>query len=176
MKKLFAILLLISFSVQIWGYHLYYKIQQRQVKNEVRSRLRNQEGDENAARFVFNTSLGEDKALDWEEDHEFRYNGTLYDVIEKKSVDGKLYIRCISDERETTLVNSYKGMLKDDFGNDSHKMPSPLKKLFSALFENITIADPVVFPDNKTLSFSLYDSPLLTVSQEVITPPPQSAS
>lgn len=176
MKKLFAILLLVSFSVQIWGYHLYYKVQQQQIRNEVRSRLRNQQEEETTIKFVFNLSLNEDKALQWEEDHEFSYNGTMYDVIEKKTIGEKLYIRCISDGTETSLVNSYKGMLKDDFSGNANKRTSPLKKLFSALFEEMTFADPVVFPGNISLSCFSYKSFLLTAPTEVLTPPPQSAS
>jgi hypothetical protein len=49
----------------------------------------------------------EAKQVYWEDENEFRYNNEMYDVVEKQ-VQGKLIVvRCIQDEKETSLLNEY---------------------------------------------------------------------
>lgn len=176
MKKLIAIVLLLCISVQIWGYHLYFTFQRAFVKSEVKAMLRNKPDEASTTKFAFNTGNKEDRQLMWEDEHEFRYNGEMYDVIEKRTVDGVLQIRCISDKAETALVQHYKGLLNDDFSNAPQKKMNSLKKIFSALFEKITLDEAPVYPGTNSLSFRVYKSILSPVHREVPTPPPLSFS
>src|SRR5690349_3355175 len=45
--------------------------------------------------------------LNWEEDNEFSYEGDMYDVAEKKVIDGKMHLLCIPDKKESKLLQQY---------------------------------------------------------------------
>lgn len=71
--------------------------------------------------------------LDWEEDHEFRYKGTMYDIVKIKTVcETSTIYYCIKDNEETKLFAQLdeevdKRMNADRNGSDS------LKNLFKLL-------------------------------------------
>jgi len=46
--------------------------------------------------------------LVWEEENEFRFKGEMYDVVEKRVVNGKILLLCIPDKKETQLLYEYK--------------------------------------------------------------------
>jgi hypothetical protein len=71
----------------------------------------------------------EAKQVYWEDENEFRYNNEMYDVVEKQ-VQGKLIvIRCIQDEKETSLLNEYQKSRKHNPDN------STIVQLITAQFD-----------------------------------------
>ena len=56
--------------------------------------------------FEFNLIDGTpaDPSFEWEEEDEFRYRGSIFDVIEKKISGNKLKIRCIDDKDEASVI------------------------------------------------------------------------
>jgi hypothetical protein len=59
----------------------------------------------------------ESKQVYWENENEFRYNGEMYDVIEKKIKGNQIVIRCIPDKKETALLNEYQKNNKSNSSN-----------------------------------------------------------
>ncbi|MDQ3277146.1 MAG: hypothetical protein M3Q06_02395 [Bacteroidota bacterium] len=93
------------------------------------------------------------QALQWEEENEFQWRGCMYDVIEKKVVDGKTIITCISDKEEDRLLNEYREntahrnradgpllkMLPDYFLPDKGVLLLPLFRLaITTFFEHVS--------------------------------------
>jgi hypothetical protein len=128
--------------------------------------------EDRADHFVF-TALEAATLLQWEGDDEFRFQGEMYDLIDQKVENGKVYIRCISDKKETSLVKNYRKMSSDDFGGSSKKRASLLLKLIATFYT------PAVNPCMETrslpgkISWAAYQSSLASNIPEILTPPPQ---
>lgn len=132
---------------------------------------RNQEGVE---QFAFLPEKdGSINGLQWENKNEFRLNGQMYDVVEKRIENGRVIISCINDKREAALIKDYENARKDDFGSSSSKRPMTFLKLMTSLF---TI--PIIVEPGKPLIGNSYPSAynkmfIPSRSIEVLSPPPQ---
>jgi hypothetical protein len=174
LKKIFAILLLASFSVQLTGYHLYFHFMQQDIKSTVKKKIRSNIETKITEQFVFSLSeTNAGKLPQWEGDDEFRLNGEMYDVVDKKVENGEMIITCISDKKETELINNYKDVAGKDFGGSSKKRAALILKLvntFYAIVENTV--NNIHSPSAKT-GFVNNKYPLSFSTIEVLTPPPQ---
>jgi len=130
--------------------------------------------DEETEQFEFSLS---DKAavekIEWEGNDEFRFNGIMYDIVEKKIENGKLTIRCITDKKETELIKKYQDITKNNHGNSSKNKSRILQQLIGGLY-----TFPVNIPDAKIFSseqhhFLKYIPAISSFSCDVITPPPR---
>ena len=146
----------------------------------MREAIRMQIYSEDETDFVFSV---DDKrsmsGLDWEGNDEFRFNGEMYDVIEKKTENarpndpvgqGKLIIRAIADKRETALLNKAKDHWNEN--EKSNKVADELFQLLQSLFhssktEELVLNKPSV---NKIPSIS---TPLPSQVKKIPTPPPR---
>ena len=110
--------------------------------------------------------------LEWEDEHEFKLDGKMYDVIEKKTENGKLIIRCISDEKETTLVKKYE-KINNDSGNSSKSKTALLIKLISNSY--IASSNFDLFAKNiPAIQKSFFITNIISIDRsDVLTPPPQ---
>jgi hypothetical protein len=181
LKKLIVIFLSVCFLLNITGYHIIFYLRQEGIKAEMREAIRMQTYSGNETDFVF---LLNDKQsisqLDWEGDDEFRYNGEMYDVIEKKIKDarpndsvgqGKLIIRSIADKHETALLNKTKDHWNQNEKSD--KVADELFQLLQSLFhsskaEEVVLIKPLV---NKIFFISLS---LPSRVKKIPTPPPRA--
>ena len=107
--------------------------------------------------------------FDWKGDDEFSFNGGMYDVIEKKTENGKLIIRSIADDRETALLNE----VNDHWNQNekSNKVADELFQMLQSLFhppktEVLALIKPTV---NRNRFISL---PLPSQAKTIPTPPP----
>lgn len=131
---------------------------------------------ENETQFRFDlndkTSLAK---LDWENGHEFWYNGELFDLIEKKTVNDQLVIRCINDKKEGNLVKLQEKISKENQNDTTSKGKSALLlKLIQTSF--IAVDEPFQYhfsSDHYSLPYN--DSFTFPAHREIFTPPPQLA-
>src|SRR6185369_6504817 len=94
---------------------------QMALKREMKARLRANPDQPGQAFLEFELNKGEPIAasFEWEEDgDEFRYNGSIYDVIEKKIVGNRMYLRCIDDKDEATAMKIVEELHKKDHRRD----------------------------------------------------------
>ena len=169
-KKITAILLLFCLVFASAGYHLVFRYQISHAKAQMKRALRNSSrNSEDVTEFSFtNENL---KQLEWEDDHEFRFKGKMYDVIEKQWQDGKLHIRCISDEKETVLIDQYMQINKN---NHSDSKPlSSLIQLITAQFIQPFALIPELCAIQIKNSFPFYSSRLFSTAFPIHTPPPR---
>jgi len=108
--------------------------------------------------------------LEWEEDDEFELNGEMYDVIEKKTQNGKLIIRCLNDKKETELIKNYEKINKED--NSKNRTALLLKLLDNTSNSPVTIE---LFIKNilKPVKISLCSIAISSCYYDVLTPPPR---
>lgn len=167
-----VIFLSVCLLLDIIGYHFIFYLRQEEIKAEMREAIRLQTYSEHETDFVF--SLDDKKGikqLDWEGDDEFSFNGEMYDVIEKKTENGKMIIRAIADGQETALLNKAKDHWNQN--EKSNKVADELFQLLQSLFHSSKTEEFVVIkPSANKISFIS-----LLLPSEVIkipTPPPRS--
>jgi hypothetical protein len=97
------------------GYHLIFNHQLSAVKSEMKAFLKSQKDYKDVVQLSLNEK--ESKQVYWENENEFRYNGEMYDVIEKKIKGSQIVIRCIPDKKETALLNEYQKNNKSNSSN-----------------------------------------------------------
>jgi hypothetical protein len=137
----------------------------------MKERIRTHPGNGDETVFVF--SMDDKTAmnkLEWEGDDEFSLNGEMYDVIEKKTENDKLIIRCLSDKDETALIKKY-SQINHETNRESKT--ALLIKLVSSLylFEE---AENIFFkPVYHRVQTYFYFQNVFSISQEVLTPPPR---
>lgn len=101
----------------------------------MRSRLRSDPSQFDLTVFEFELQNGAPVAssFEWEEDgDEFRYNGSIYDVVEKKITGNKLWIRCMDDKKEANIIKRIEDLQKKERGNKSPGSV-PMQQLLSLL-------------------------------------------
>lgn len=114
----------------------------------------------------FSFSEKELSRLQWEDANEFRYNGKMYDVIEKKKEGQKIVICCISDEKETALLEEY----QKKQGHD-HTTASILQLMTTAfLFSSYNAMEPPQKEIAKIVSY--YQAKTCTQPSSLFIPPP----
>lgn len=90
------------------------------VRNEMRRSLDGGGMREQLATFRFAWAHGrvQDPAFASEGDDEFRYNGTMYDVVCTEVHDGTIVLHCLADGAETELLQQARSL--DPFQGDAH--------------------------------------------------------
>ena len=144
------------------------------LKQEMRSKLRLILKPAEQTEFEFRLINGEpaDPSFVWEDDDEFRYNGSIYDVIEKKIAGDKLKLRCIDDVKEAALVKKMETLQKEQHGDQQKSRAVLLQQLLSLLFFHPYYCEPaaessvLVHVDHNYASFA-------SVAKDIVTPPPR---
>ena len=171
LKKLIVIFLSVCFLLNITGYHIIFYLQQEGIKTEMREAIRMQTYSEDETDFVFSVNDKQSmKQLDWEGDDEFSFNGEMYDVIEKKTENGKLIIRSIADKQETALLKKAKDHWNQN--EKSNKVADELFQLLQSLFHSPKAEELVLIkPSENRISF--ISLPLPSQVKKIPTPPPR---
>lgn len=157
------------------GYSLVSQYQRYAVKKEMRQRIKATISPNITEQFVFTLVNGQPQAKSfyWEEENEFHYDGKMYDVIEKKIMNGCLYITCINDKREKELINHYIRITKKENnkpGNTSSSAQLILSLVFITPDNDLTAMLPV----KTNLAAATYQFRLLNRSNDILIPPPQA--
>jgi hypothetical protein len=170
-KKLTSILLLFCLLFATAGYQVVLRVQVWQAKNQMKRELQNSSSHKDEIT-EFQFAADKYNQLEWENDHEFLFNGHMYDLISKEWKNGKLLISCISDDRETVLLNEY---MKINRENQSGKktLASLLQLICSQFVLPSSILSPGSVNCNQT-KFPSYTSGLFNIAYPIHTPPPRS--
>ncbi|MGB9665310.1 MAG: hypothetical protein ACPL25_10405 [Ignavibacteria bacterium] len=69
--------------------------------------------------------------LEFIEEHEFRFNGKLYDIISKWETEDSIFYKCINDIKEKELEEIFVSYIV----NNSHRqdLPLPIKQLLASI-------------------------------------------
>jgi hypothetical protein len=131
LKRAIAIAFLIIFTFSMVGFFLVFKIQQYQVRKEIKHLIKN--GLPETQLVQININSRNQSELKWEDENEFRYQGAMYDVvrIEKKD-DSTIIYYCVSDEQETILFANLDEQVKKNMDSKNNGI-NPIKNLFKIL-------------------------------------------
>jgi len=103
------------------GYYFIVQSVQENIKEEMKAGIA--AGVDEVALTQIDYAAAKDN-ISWEEDEasEFSYKGKMYDLVRTTVVNGRTILHCISDEKETELVNKYQAAMKDhDSGGKKQK-------------------------------------------------------
>jgi hypothetical protein len=150
------------------GYHFLFRFQIQRAKSEMRSFLSSQKDHKDLIEFSFNAQ--QRHQLEWESDSEFRLGDQMYDVIDSRTVNGVLVIRCIADKNETALLDEYQKLIQKNSTPD--QPTSSLVRLISAQF--ILPDEGRLKPVQKIIAnrYYIYSSSVLFRATPVFVHPP----
>ncbi|NPD45594.1 MULTISPECIES: hypothetical protein [unclassified Lentimicrobium] len=105
MKKAFSILFLFVFLYNLVGYYIVFNMVQFQVKDEVKYLIKHFVPQEELVLISIENSKS--YLLAWTKPNkEFRYQGQMFDIVEKQIKDNKIIYSCIHDFKESKLFEN----------------------------------------------------------------------
>lgn len=84
------------------GYFIVFKLSQLQIKEAIKTDIQN--GVINNELSVIVIKKADIAKLEWEEENEFEYEGSMYDVIDQKEGADAITFYCINDSKEFSLI------------------------------------------------------------------------
>jgi hypothetical protein len=106
MKRFISFILLFLFLFVSGGYYLYFRYLQRQIQQEVKTEIRKGLQEEELSLIVIPANGSQD-ILWTKKDKEFRYKGSMYDVVRTEVRGQKIYYYCLNDVKEKQLIARY---------------------------------------------------------------------
>ena len=174
MKITGSILFLLLLLFQSTGYYLYFKIQQHQVRHEIKQQIKTGVPEAELVLLKISRSIKENRnEFQWIHNHEFSYLGKMYDIVRQENHGETTWFYCICDEKETLLFTRLDEQVKKEMKNlpGSEKQRERLLQWHNTLF----------FAENKTLNLispyctdrsTLYFFHITNWKQPPDTPPP----
>lgn len=95
-------------------------IRQQAIKTEVKNRILQGLSDEELVTLVFHNSYV-DHQLTWKEEHEFLFEGQMYDVVKSWSDQDSVYYQCWPDQKESEVRQSWLCQYKEVSDRDPQK-------------------------------------------------------
>jgi hypothetical protein len=174
LKKPIVILLLVCFLLQAGGLWLLMYCRQMTLKREMKTMLRSYPNRFGQIVLEFELVKGKPVApsFEWEGEDEFRYNRSIYDVVEKKVTGNTLQVRCIDDKKEADIMNKIEDLGKKE-QDDKKSRPACLHQLLSLLlFYQQNCYEPVTF-FSSLLHIDDYRAFFNHITIDIIAPPPR---
>lgn len=171
MKRITAIILLICLSLTILGYHFVFHYQISLAKIQMKKELLSNKHDSDLVHFEFTREqLNE---LEWENSHEFLYHGNMYDVVNKMFRAEKIILSCVSDKKETALIEHYMKVNRENHSGD--RRIAGILELSVTPFIPVQVSIPAA-PINYNIAdkFCFYSTFIPEYFHMVITPPPKA--
>lgn len=137
MRKAISILLLLLLF-HPGGYFLIFKIQQYQVRREIKQRIKAGVPEQELVLLKIPRNLEEQPSQLFQRIHsgEFRYQGKMYDIVRQQEHGDTTWYYCVSDEKETVLFANLDELVnRESNQNPQRKQQSEeLQRLLNTLF------------------------------------------
>lgn len=172
MKNVFALFLLVIFTFNIWGSYCVLRIRQFQIRKEIVQKIK--QGVSESDLTIFKITPENKNQIIWENNDEFIYKGTLYDVVYTQIIDQntKVY-HCLSDLQETNLIANYDKDLEKNGKNKGRRRNSPrFLKFIPEVLPN-TFANDALFSKMNGVANFKYLKSYNPLYLEISSPPPK---
>ena len=176
MRILIAILLLLVLF-QAEAYLVIFEIQQYQVRREIKQRIKAGVPEDELVLLEIPAALEENPGATFQRinGHEFRYQGTMYDVIRQERCGKVTRYYCINDEKETRLFANLDNLVHRQMDRDSRRREQrrDLQRLLSLIYYHCDTDFRLLRSEGE---FELTHHPfaLKTWASLPVIPPPQS--
>lgn len=168
MRKISAFILLICLFFTVLGYHFIFQYQIRVAKTSMKKTLRNTRNREDLIEFTFTTNQPPD--LEWKNDHEFKFRGSMYDVVDIHEDKDQVHIRCISDEKETALIEQY---FKINKGKDQSAPVLSMLRMTATPFILQSLQLPSIPQNIFSFQYPVFSSGIEPGIHKILLPPPR---
>lgn len=153
-------------------------MRQMELKQEMKARLKADRDQPGQIVLEFDLANGKPVAssFEWEEEgEEFRYNGSIYDVLEKKITGNKLYLRCIDDKNEASVMRIIEDLHKKNPAGDQ-PFSSPVHQLLTLLLFHQDNSPEFFCVTSFTPHIGHYKPLLKNVIIDILAPPPRKST
>lgn len=174
-KRSTSFLLLALFLFNIAGYYGVFMFQQKQIRKEFKTRIKNALPDEDLVVFSFQPGSADLHALEWVNDHEFKMHTRLFDIVKREiSMDGSLKFYCINDIQEETLFANLDAQVSNQMNSNPNK-EGAAKNLLK-VFKNLYLDKPVLnfILTTNDIVYSMVEDHSSSLALSVSSPPPES--
>lgn len=172
-KRTIAIVFLILYAYNIAGYLAVFKAMQYHVRKEIKRQIKEAVPQKDLV--LITIAEGDEGALHWIKDNEFRYMGNLFDVVRHRTENDTTYYYCVNDPQEELLFENLDAHIRTQMNADRTAQKA------ADVFKSIT---KDYFPP--CLTFSLYPPAGIVLiatpdlffdsfTSDVLTPPPRIA-
>jgi len=138
MRRTVAISLLFFMLLQAAGYFFVFKLQQHEIRQEIKQQIKAGVPEEELVLFKIPQILGEKPPATFQRIHarEFRYNGKLYDIVREETHGDTTWYYCLPDEKETQLFANLDELVKRDMDQNPARQQQRerILQLFGPLF------------------------------------------
>lgn len=170
-----SILLIFVLVFHFSGGQLLFQIRRQLVRQEIKTQIKQGVPKADLVEFKFARGGEKLKKLQWHNDHEFRYNGSMYDIVEKSETADSLIFKCVNDHQETLLFANLEKLLQKKW---SHGPAQEQQHLVSSVLSGFYLPAKEIHFDqstanNKSNSYSPYCFHAKTWIQAPDTPPPK---
>jgi len=166
LKRTLSILVLILFLAHFAGFYIYFFVQLKLVRKEMREKLKVLPSDE----LELLTLSPEEYQKSKVEEHEVKVDGKMYDIARVEKLDNTILVYCLHDVAEDNLLTFLNKILTLPL-KDSH-VPNGILHFYSLNYlpTHWSFIVPEVIPISP---FTAYIEMISEYSSVIISPPPK---
>ncbi|HBF18736.1 MAG TPA: hypothetical protein DDW81_01490 [Cryomorphaceae bacterium] len=172
LKRIPAIAMLLLLIIHMVGGGMYFHIQRSHIRKEIKTRIKRGVPQEELQVFHFQDESELD-LLQWHNDHEFRSEGTMYDVVKRETRPDGIYLHCINDHQETVLFAQLNELVQKRCSQESNQEQRLLILSLASPYLNLHTSFIYGFQPFENRSRTAYDFALKTWVREIVGPPPR---
>lgn len=135
MRSVVATVLLHFVLLQAAGYLIVFEIQKYEIRQEIKHQIK--AGVPDTELVLLKIVEGKfHPTFQRVEEHEFRYDGKMYDVVRQESHGDTTWYYCLADEKETQLFANLEELVKHGMSQNSERQQRIIRllNLFGQLF------------------------------------------
>jgi len=173
--KIIAVLSAITLLYNSSGYVLVYQNLIHFTKISILSAIEKEEIDEEIILLSFKKSDIENGKIDFQGKHnrEFRYNGGMYDIVERKETGDSIHFYCFYDNKENYLEANFNNHFEKEKEDKKHNS-SNKTLLVQQITDQFFFKEKIFYPPESILTNSPYLEKGNSLSEpEVPSPPPK---
>ena len=137
------------FIWQLVGFHVFFQVERFHIRKDIKKAIKHSLPDKSFKEFNF--TFKEFNHLDWINDHEFKMDGRMFDVVKKKKTGIGYSVSCIDDIQETVLF----AKLDEATASNMHNQPEKsLFKSFMKIFKTSFIVNDYQNESFEEISFA----------------------
>jgi len=174
-KKIIAIVAALVLIYNSSGYVLVYQQLIQLTKNYIHNAIEKKEIDEEIILLSFKKSDIEEGKIDfkWKHKKEFRYNGGMYDIVERIDTADSVHFYCFYDHKENLLESNFNKHF--DKENEDKKHNSAGRALLAQQITDLFfVTSDLFYTQESKLTYSPYLEKGNSLNEpEVPSPPPK---
>jgi hypothetical protein len=176
LKKLLAISFIIVFAFNIIGHYLVFRQMQETLREDVKERIKSHVPDNELSLVKIKAAEENDPNSGFKktEDAEFRWQGTMFDIVRSEKHGDITWYYCISDKQETGLFTNLDKQVKDQCQQNGPNKQKTQLILNNMVKEALPESKPITLhPTDSSVIYSEYFLFYYSITVIIPTPPPK---